>query len=125
MGQITNQRLNNFCEGIGDERRTQAASRSHEAALKSGALNEMHRRNIQQYDFAGVTLLREVGSEKLRVRVSKEAEATGNAATAGEPEGVADIERGDREDLERDENPPDDDDQDGGIHDSGDLGDGE
>jgi hypothetical protein len=76
MGQVTNRRLNNLCEAIGQERDTMNTARKEEQGLIAAALTEMHDKGLTVYKFAGVELTRVPGSEKLRVRVVKD---TGNA----------------------------------------------
>lgn len=125
MEQATNQRLNNLCEGIGDERRAKALADKEEATLVSGALQEMVRKGIVQYHHAGVELVRVQGAEKLRVHVTKEKTATANQG--GGPSDAGDQDQDEQQEQQNEENRSHDEgidegDLDGGDEDGGNVG---
>lgn len=93
MEQIRNRRLDNFCEAINDARSTKNAQQIEEDSAIQGALREMHDRSVDVYKHAGVELARVPGTEKLRVRLTKDkgdaavSTVGRHAENAGEGEG--------------------------------------
>ena len=61
-----------MCEGIGEDRDTQATARQSEDSQTGSALERMKGKGYQTYTHARVELTRVPGGEKLRVRVLKE-----------------------------------------------------
>ncbi len=72
MEQVRSRKLDNVCEGIGDERQRMNEAKSEEQGLIQAALQEMQRTGIQVYKHGGVELARVPGAEKLRVRLTKD-----------------------------------------------------
>lgn len=66
------QKLDNLCEGIGDERETLNRAKQEEAKLVAAALETMQKEGISVYCHARIELARVPGAEKLRVRSTKE-----------------------------------------------------
>jgi hypothetical protein len=85
MEQVRNKRLDNICEGIADERAQKNRCDLEEKGLIQSALKAMQQANISVYKHGGVELARVPGSEKLRVRLTKDqgdAEVTGGTTSA-------------------------------------------
>lgn len=80
MKRVRDQKLDNICEGIADERAKKNEADTEEKSLISSALKRMQARNVNLYKHSGVELARVPGSEKLRVRLTKD---TGDAEVAG------------------------------------------
>jgi hypothetical protein len=78
MGRLRNAKLDNLCEGIGEELDLANRATQDADSLKASALQVMQQRKLQVYKHAGVELARVPGSEKLRVRRTKD--QTGDAA---------------------------------------------
>lgn len=76
MEQSRNVRLDNICEGVANERGIMNAASLEEKSLVQSALQVMQAKGIQVYKHAGVEMARVPGSEKLRVRLTKQ---TGDA----------------------------------------------
>lgn len=112
VDQVRNAKLDNYCEGIGYERRLQAESRANEGSYETSALNEMVRSGIHAYHNAGVELVMVEGAAKLRVHVTKKKEATTNARQKDAGDQVDDLGNPEPEDLGDDsQNPEQMDDQ--------------
>lgn len=82
LEQVRNRKLDNVCEGIGDERRTMNAARIEEQSLVAAAQQVMEGASptLMAYKHAGVELVLVPGSSKLRVRLTKD---TGDADHSG------------------------------------------
>jgi len=109
MGQVRDQRLDNLCESINDERAVMNAAKVEETRLIRSVLQRMHDRDVLIYVHAHLELVRVPGAEKLRVRVLKDrAQGDTTEAAAGDAEeSAAEPEThttGDAED-ELDDNP--------------------
>lgn len=93
MEQVRNRRLDNFCEAINDARTVKNAQQIEEDSAIQGSLREMHDKGVDVYKHAGVELARVPGTEKLRVRLTKDkgdahvGTAGVHAENAGEGEG--------------------------------------
>ena len=72
MDRVRSGKLDNICEGIGDERETMNKARTEEKNLILSALKVMQEKNISVYKHAKIELARVPGAEKLRVRMVKE-----------------------------------------------------
>jgi hypothetical protein len=105
MERVRNQRLDNLCEAIGEDRRTMASARADETGSVQAALREMKRKSIGAYKHAGIELAFVPGADKLRVRLTKDAEDSSQAFEAsgdeapeagdGDAEGAEDQAAGD------------------------------
>src|SRR4051812_6787161 len=56
MSKVRNQRLDNLCEAIAEDRRTMASARNDEQGSIQAALREMKGRKFSSYRHAGVEL---------------------------------------------------------------------
>src|SRR5436189_3361799 len=72
MEAVRSKKLDNICEGIGQERETMNAARTEEQSLIQSALRVMQQTDITTYRHARIELSRVPGAEKLRVRMTKE-----------------------------------------------------
>ena len=72
MEQVRDRKLDNICEGIGEERGRMNEAKTEEQGLIQAALQRMQGGGVQVYRHAGVELARVPGAEKLRVRLTKE-----------------------------------------------------
>lgn len=99
MESVRNGRLDNLCEAIAEDRRTTSAARADEQGSIQSALREMKQKNIGAYKHAGVELSFVPGADKLRVRLTKDAEDSSasfeTSDAGGEAEGGADNDGGD------------------------------
>ena len=77
-----NVRLDRYCETLGDIRTQLSTLRQDEQDQASGALREMHNSDRETYQHAGVELVRLVGTEKLRVRATRDAANTSGPSPA-------------------------------------------
>lgn len=90
MEQVRNRVLDRICEGIGEERDTQAESQRQEASLQQQAVKTMEQNNVTAYRHAGIELALVPGGTKLRIRKLKdktEQSSTGGGAAAPEEAG--------------------------------------
>lgn len=90
LEQVRSQRLDNICEGIGEERETMNKAKIEEKGLIQSALQEMQKRGISIHRRGGVELARVPGAEKLRVRLTKEQGDAGEADLEPPDEGIDD-----------------------------------
>jgi hypothetical protein len=74
--------LDRLCESIGEARDSVNALRGEEKGLCQNALKQMRIHNVMSYRHAGVELMRVIGEDKLRVRTSRDDEATAGAGVA-------------------------------------------
>ena len=91
MEQVRSRKLDNLCEAIGDEREMKNKADTEEKGLLQSALREMQSRNVHIYKHGGVELARVPGSEKLRVRLTKDegdADVSSGTTTAQNAEEV-------------------------------------
>lgn len=95
LASVRSGKLDNLCEGIGDERAKKNAAVLEEEKLKASALQVMVAERLTVYRHAKVELCRIPGAEKLRVRLTKE---EGDAGA--EDLEVADVDQGADDDAE-------------------------
>lgn len=72
MEKVTDQRLNNLCEAIAEDRKNAAHAHADEVGSTQAALKRMRERGWSIYKHAGVELVFVPGADKLRVRVTKD-----------------------------------------------------
>lgn len=99
MDRVRNQRLDNLCEAISDDRKSMATARADEQGSIQAALREMKTKKIGAYKHAGIELAFVAGADKLRVRVTKDAEDSSQSLEGGEVE-PPDAGEGDPETIE-------------------------
>ena len=90
MGQVTNQRLNNVCEALGEIRDSRAQLDQDEASVKQRGLDEMHKAGAKAYVHKGIELSIR-SKEVLSVRRTKN-EASASGELIEPEEAVADEE---------------------------------
>lgn len=90
--------LDDIAAAIADCREQKNALATEEKGLQATALRLLKEHRKHSWKHAGVELIRVPGDEHLSIRLVRSGAANDNAP---------DEERGDREDLERQENPPD------------------
>lgn len=84
MERVRNQRLDNLCEAIAEDRGRLASAKADEVGSIQAALREMKQKGIGAYKHGGVELAFVPGADKLRVRLTKDAE---DSSQAFEPSG--------------------------------------
>ena len=87
MAQPRNAVLERLCVSVEEQRAVMNAARAQEKGDLQAALQEMQRRDLSQFVYAGVELTRVTGADKLRVRVVDD---EGTTAGAVESDGVED-----------------------------------
>lgn len=87
MEQIRDVALDRICKSLAEEREDQNESKRTEEALKIDALKRMHTKELITYRAAGIELFRQVGAEKLSVRLAKGESSSGTGATPAEKDG--------------------------------------
>jgi hypothetical protein len=104
MGKVRNHRLDNLAEAIAEDRQRMASARADEQGSIQAALREMKAKKLGAYKHAGVEFAFVPGEDKLRVRLTKDAEdssqafeASGDGGEDEAPEGgdLADDDSGD------------------------------
>lgn len=93
-----NERLDNICEGIAEERERMNAARQEEQGLIQAAMQLMTKKGLPLYKYAHVELTRVPGAEKLRVRIVKDDGAADESDLA-----PSDADAGDDEDESPDD----------------------
>lgn len=79
MAQPRNAVLERLCGSIEEQRAVMNAARQQEKGDLQAALQEMQRRDLSQFVYAGVELTRVTGADKLRVRVVDDEGTTAGA----------------------------------------------
>ncbi len=91
MEQVRNGRLDNYCESIATERATMNAARTEEQSTIQAAMQEMKAKGVHAYRHGGVELALVEGVDKLRVRLTKDADGAagghGLPSDAGDAQG--------------------------------------
>jgi hypothetical protein len=99
MDRVRNGRLDNLCEAISEDRKSMAAARADEQGSIQAALREMKAKHLGAYKHAGVELAFVPGEDKLRVRLTKDAEDS-SQAFEGNGDEAPDAGDGDQESIE-------------------------
>jgi hypothetical protein len=100
MGKVRNHRLDNLAEAIAEDRQRMASARADEQGSIQAALREMKAKKLGAYKHAGVEFAFVPGEDKLRVRLTKDAEDSSQAFEASGDDEAPDAGDGDAEGAE-------------------------
>jgi len=84
MEQVRDKVLDTICEEMADIRANLNAAKTAEKNYRAKALPRMQKRDLFQYTNAGITLIRETGSDTLSVKIAK---GDGTVSVGGDASG--------------------------------------